>query len=498
MSERDETQRGGKKAKNRGEEKPSGSVNPAPKKFQKLVIQTLLQKGHDKDEQSEEEDFVLPQFVGTNLDLTKKRLREFPSEILNQAEFVQYLYLEGNKLSKLPETFFQHLRHLKWLDLRNNELVAFPTVGLKNHGYLEFILLQGNRIKYLPTELGLLPNLKGLQISGNPIVNVPYDVISNGFQSIIKHLRRLNVQENILLPSSDAIIVRPSTVKDNSADNSDFSPTELEDDQICSVNDSEDLVNPQRIELEELVNESYAQFNKWNKSKQSLKSKLSAKQKQRLISLSYHHLTKKRSRLGYKRKMITPEMIQERAKKDLQFARKKETLEKQARKIQRMKDKETLKTWRRQTQINPEQMKILDNYQQYPSRNFMTDTPFDVDPEFLNMLNRTDLYRSLKEMEAAQKRKRKLIPKLRVSVDDIEKQMKEIRNKLESLNITDGDDISPRARQSHLCSKIAQMKDIQKTLQSLHIQNKTMTELPTASVNENLGDMQKKTPLACS
>lgn len=45
--------------------------------------------GNDKDEQSEEEEFVLPQFIGITLDVTKKRLREFPSELLNQAEFVQ-------------------------------------------------------------------------------------------------------------------------------------------------------------------------------------------------------------------------------------------------------------------------------------------------------------------------------------------------------------------------------------------------------------------------
>lgn len=77
------------------------------------------------------------------------------------------------------------------------------------------------------------------------------------------------------------------------------------------------------------------------------------------------------------------------------------------------RDKEVLKSWRDHARITRNQMKLLDNYQQYPSRDFANKTPFDVDPEFLNMLNRVDLYRSLRDYDNRSKKVKQ--PKIRIT-----------------------------------------------------------------------------------
>lgn len=67
----------------------------------------------------------------------------------------QYLYLEGNEISFLPDDFFKRFPHLKWLDLRNNCLTRLPCVYLGSHTSLRNLLLQNNQLKCLPLELGM-------------------------------------------------------------------------------------------------------------------------------------------------------------------------------------------------------------------------------------------------------------------------------------------------------------------------------------------------------
>ena len=67
---------------------------------------------------------------------------------------MQSLYLEGNRITKLPEDFFQKLPSLKWLDIRNNELVCLPSAYIGSHKNLTHLLVQGNELQALPLELG--------------------------------------------------------------------------------------------------------------------------------------------------------------------------------------------------------------------------------------------------------------------------------------------------------------------------------------------------------
>lgn len=71
---------------------------------------------------------------------------------------LQYLYLEGNELTCLPDNFFDCLPNLKWLDLRKNCLITLPSMYISRHKNLKNLLLEGNELRTLPLELGWLWN----------------------------------------------------------------------------------------------------------------------------------------------------------------------------------------------------------------------------------------------------------------------------------------------------------------------------------------------------
>ena len=76
--------------------------------------------------------------------------------MLNFRLFFQYLYLADNKLTQLPENFFDCLPSLVWLDLRRNYLVSLPSAYVSSHKCLRNILLQDNELRTLPLELGMV------------------------------------------------------------------------------------------------------------------------------------------------------------------------------------------------------------------------------------------------------------------------------------------------------------------------------------------------------
>lgn len=104
--------------------------------------------------------------------------------------------MQNNKLQTLPDEFFPALPNLKWLDLRDNEITDIPK-SIKDHRSLTHILLQNNKITSLPNELGTVMNLKVLQLSGNPLMYPPRDVIKAGTESILKFLNERFLVETL-------------------------------------------------------------------------------------------------------------------------------------------------------------------------------------------------------------------------------------------------------------------------------------------------------------
>ncbi|XP_011641791.1 cyclic GMP-binding protein C-like [Pogonomyrmex barbatus] len=122
------------------------------------------------------------------VDLTSVGLTSLPIETIEKYPAIQMLYLENNSLTELPKELFVFLQHLQWLDVRNNLLTSLPT-SIQSHPSLETILLQENKIEKLPLELCLVPKLKTLNVAHNPIIVPPKDIIALGCSSILNYLR---------------------------------------------------------------------------------------------------------------------------------------------------------------------------------------------------------------------------------------------------------------------------------------------------------------------
>ncbi|KAL6446383.1 hypothetical protein ACFW04_001160 [Cataglyphis niger] len=137
------------------------------------------------------------------VDLTSAGLTSFPIEVVEKYSSIQMLYLENNNLSELPKELFVSLPYLQWLDVRNNQLTNLPT-SIRSHPSLESILLQGNKFEKLPLELCLVPKLKILNVAHNPIITPPKDIIALGCSGILNYLR---TEWNKLYPDEPAISV---------------------------------------------------------------------------------------------------------------------------------------------------------------------------------------------------------------------------------------------------------------------------------------------------
>ena len=122
------------------------------------------------------------------LDINRKKVEHIPSGLFRfDFSCLQYLYLEGNVISSLPEEFFVCLRSLEWLDLRNNKLTEIPK-NVGKHKNLKTLLLGINQLRVLPPEIGFVKTLTGLNLSQNPLEDPPQCVISKGIYAIKAYL----------------------------------------------------------------------------------------------------------------------------------------------------------------------------------------------------------------------------------------------------------------------------------------------------------------------
>jgi hypothetical protein len=121
------------------------------------------------------------------LDSSQQNLKEVPTKILEMSH-LKMLYLQQNFIKELPKNFFLKLPHLTWLDLRNNHMSGIPA-SVAHHQHLENLLLSDNKIEALPNELGLVPNLKVLQLANNPLAYPNSRVVAEGTKAVCAYLR---------------------------------------------------------------------------------------------------------------------------------------------------------------------------------------------------------------------------------------------------------------------------------------------------------------------
>ena len=104
------------------------------------------------------------------LDLTRKRLKSFPEEIL-QFSNLQELVLNRNKLDSIPKSITQ-LKHLNILRANRNEIDSFPDYLCKLNK-LVILDLSNNYIKSIPDDVYKLKNLEEFIMWSNLIAIFP-------------------------------------------------------------------------------------------------------------------------------------------------------------------------------------------------------------------------------------------------------------------------------------------------------------------------------------
>ena len=104
--------------------------------------------------------------------LSDRGLKDLSScaEELKAGPAIDYVNLDRNALEAFPPELAA-LTGLKWLRLNDNRLSDLPDLSaLKN---LRRIYLRGNRFQYVPETLRDLPSLTDIDLSLNPIVEIP-------------------------------------------------------------------------------------------------------------------------------------------------------------------------------------------------------------------------------------------------------------------------------------------------------------------------------------
>lgn len=132
------------------------------------------------------------------LKLSGYGLTEFPTEILDLADSLEFLNLCDNQLSTLPDAF-ERLKKLKIVFFNNNNFEEFPAVlaacpnlsmvSFKNNKIraiadndlaptIRWLTLTNNQIETIPASIGKLTKLQKLMLAGNQLRALPNELQS--------------------------------------------------------------------------------------------------------------------------------------------------------------------------------------------------------------------------------------------------------------------------------------------------------------------------------
>lgn len=117
---------------------------------------------------------VFPENVGElvsldTLDLSDNVIRKLPPSIGNLSKLVT-LSLECNRLTEVPEALTDCTR-LTLLNLAQNEIEVLPEVGSLQQ--LQDFILWDNKLEDMPDSICLITTFHSLQVTGNPMTNIP-------------------------------------------------------------------------------------------------------------------------------------------------------------------------------------------------------------------------------------------------------------------------------------------------------------------------------------
>jgi Leucine-rich repeat (LRR) protein len=135
------------------------------------------------------------------LDLSMNKLSSVPS-ILTFSNRLKILLLSNNEIKHIDILVKNNsFSNLETLDLGTNKISLIPD-GISNAiPHIKTFVLDNNELKTIPTEIGFL-HLTKLSISGNPLKQIRFNVISGGSACILDYLKKMHkggyIQNNMM------------------------------------------------------------------------------------------------------------------------------------------------------------------------------------------------------------------------------------------------------------------------------------------------------------
>ncbi|XP_023951266.2 leucine-rich repeat-containing protein 27-like [Bicyclus anynana] len=388
------------------------------------------------------------------LDLSAQELITIPA--INN-EFLTVLYLQNNKLIELPDDFFPSCPSLKWLDLRENELSDIPKT-VKYHPSLNHILLQNNKITSLPNELGTVTSLKVLQLSGNPLMYPPRDIIKAGTESILKFLNEKIIEE--------ALEETRSIVSDK-ASASDCLELPLNSRSYNSVIDGPSI--PPNKTLSVQFSERDYFDGEENELYPRIKSKCPKLAKSRSKPLPPHCQSAKYPRpLVMCPKKEQDKKIMQSILMDAALKKQKDLIAKSDKILQGRRNIELLKNWRKNYRNRQLTLSMEDDKYKLTPKSY----PYDTNPEYMTLLSREDIEKDLPDKYRKRLFRRSKPTVARKSNTDahLAMKIKKLFENLESMDLN-RETMSPRTEQRVLLGEIQKISEIKQKLIELSTTN---------------------------
>lgn len=165
-----------------------------------------------------------PPLVLEKLSLQNNQFMELPSNFYRIASHLKYLDLHQNSISYIPHDFFDKFKCLEILDLASNRLETLPE-SLSRLTTLKVISIKDNNFKYLSPQLGELPNLNLVEVTGNPLL-LPSNEIIRAFQKQKPDLDWVGELKNYLIVNRVLLYLKIEEMTFSSASSSTFTATD--------------------------------------------------------------------------------------------------------------------------------------------------------------------------------------------------------------------------------------------------------------------------------
>ena len=176
------------------------------------LVDVLIEKGADTNNDGEITQEELAAFDGDegSLDLANRNLSNIDL-LKGLSDKITELDLSGNKITEIPEGFFDNMTNLEYVDLNSNHIKALPENAFKNTKKLKWINIRANNLTEIKKDtLSGLDKLVYLELDNNSIASVEAGALDGDTS-----LKQLSISGNELNALPDHLL-------DDAGDTIDF------------------------------------------------------------------------------------------------------------------------------------------------------------------------------------------------------------------------------------------------------------------------------------